>query len=488
MGEELTLFRAEFNSSIRIESRPEHLTADPGALVLREVVERLGLGRWLEERLLDPRDPRLITHPFVELVYTGLLLYAQGWHDQDDADALRDDPVLRLAVSTRRGVSPLKMRPRDTGEPLDKNPAEPDGLASQPTLSRLLRVLAGDENRAVLHEALLEVAARRHRSLRGGHRQRYLTLDVDSLPIEVHGEQPGSAYNGYFHARVYHPLVASVAELGDVLDVRLRPGNAHTADGALGYILPLLDQVEKKLCQVAAVRLDAGFPEEELMAALEARGTRYVARIKNNAILNRMALPYLRRPVGRPPGEPRTWLYEMEYQAKSWSRPRRVVLVVQERPGELFLHHFFLLTSYTAEEKDGWTLLEMYRERGTAEGHQGELMSVLEPALSSSPRPKEHYRGEKPKRRYASGDSFWINEVILLLNALAYNVAHAARVLMELATREGWGLGRFRERVLRAAARVLVHGRRATLILGRATSPYWAALLPRLSRLRLAPT
>jgi hypothetical protein len=303
----------------------------------------------------------------------------------------------------------------------------------------------------------------------------------------VHGEQPGSAYNGYFHARVYHPLVASVAQLGDVLDVRLRPGNAHTADGALGYILPLLDEVEKKLCQVAAVRLDAGFPEDELLGALEARGTRYVARIKNNAVLNRMGLPYLRRPVGRPPAEPRTWLYEMEYQAKSWSQPRRVVLVTQERPGEL-LHHFFLLTSYTAEEKDGQALLEMYRKRGTAEGHLGELMSVLEPALSSSPRPKEHYRGQKPKRRYASGNSFWINEVILLLNALAYNVAHAARVLMEQATREGWGLGRFRERVLRAAARVLVHGRRATLILDRATSPYWTALLSRLRRLRLAPT
>jgi hypothetical protein len=234
--------------------------------------------------------------------------------------------------------------------------------------------------------------------------------------------------------------------------------------------------------------MDAGFPEDELLSALEARGTPYVARIKNNAVLNRMALPYLRRPVGRPPAEARTWLYEKTYQAQSWSRPRRVVLVAQERPGELFLHHFFLLTSYTAQEKDGWTLLEMYRERGTAEGHLGELMSVLEPALSSSPRPKEHYRGEKPKRRYASSDSFWINEVILLLNALAYNVAHAARVLMEQATREGWSLGRFRERVLRAAARVLVHGRRATLILGRATSPYWAALLPRLRRLRLAPT
>ena len=33
------------------------------------------------------------------------------------------------------------------------------------------------------------------------------------------------------------------------------------------------------------VRFDAGYPGEELMAALKARGTHYVARVRNNAVL-----------------------------------------------------------------------------------------------------------------------------------------------------------------------------------------------------------
>ena len=132
--------------------------------------------------------------------------------------------------------------------------------------------------------------------------------------------QPGSEYNGHYHARIYHPLVATVAELGDLLDVQLRPGNAHTADGGLEFLLPLLDQAEAKLCQVASVRIDAGFPEEKLLAALEKRRTPYVARIKNNAVLDRLAQPYLTRPVGRPPIEPRTWTVEMTYKAQDWSR------------------------------------------------------------------------------------------------------------------------------------------------------------------------
>ena len=488
MGEDLTPFWTEFNGSLRIESRAERLTSEAGAVILREVGERLGIVPWMVERLHDPRDPRLLTHPLAELLHTAVLLIAQGWRDRDDADALRDDAALRLAVSTRRGISPLLNPEREEGAVPARNPPVPEGLASQPTLSRLVRVLASTENRSVLREALLEAAARRVKAGRGGHRMRYASVDVDSLPIDVHGHQPGSEYNGHYHSRIYHPIVASLAETGDLVDLRLREGNVHSAEGALEFVLSVVERVEKKLCQVASVRMDAGFPEEKLLAGLEARGTPYVARVRNNAVLNRMAEPYLVRPVGRPPKEPRTWFREMSYQAESWSRSRRVALVVMERQGELFLHHFWLITNWSREEMPAEELLGLYRERGTAEGYYGELKSVLDPALSSSPRQKSHYRGEVPQKRTAPGDAFAQNEVILLLNALAYNVAHAARVLMETASGEGWSLIRLRERVLRVAARVLVHGRRATLVIAKASAALWHGLWSQLITWRYAET
>lgn len=490
MGEQQpTLFSLDFNRSVKVEARPERLTIDAGALLLREVIDRLAVVDWIVGRIDDPRNPDLVTHPMAELLMTSLLLLGQGWRDQDDADALRDDPVLRLAVSTRSGLSPLMSPTRSDGVPTTKNPPEPEGLASQPTLSRMTNTLSSPNNRSTLHEALLECAARRNRAMRRGHRMRYLTIDVDSLPVEVHGNQPEAAYNGYYHDTVYHPLVFSTAETGDLLDMRLRPGNAHTADGALKVLLPLLDEIEKRLCQVASVRFDAGFPEEELLAALEARGTPYVARIRNNPVLDRMAAPFLKRPVGRPPKEPRTWLYEMTYRTEtSWSRERRVVLVVQERPGELFMHHFWLLTSWTPDEMSADDLLELYRERGTAEGHFGELMNVFRPALSSVPRQKSHYRGEQPARRYPSGDSFAINEVTLLLNALAYNIAHAARVLLASRTHRGWSLQSLRERVLRVPARIVLHARRAVLVITDAAGRLWLSLWAGLASMRYAET
>jgi len=165
-----------------------------------------------------------------------------------------------------------------------------------------------------------------------------------------------------------------------------------------------------------------------------------------------------------------------------------VVLVVLERPDDLFLHHFWLITSWSEAQMGAEDLLELYRERGTAEGHFGELMSVIEPALSSSARQKSHYRGEVPTARTPPGDAFAQNEAILLLNALAYNVAHAARVLIEAATGEGWSLRRLRERVLRVAARLLVHGRRAVLVIGKTPARLWGALWARLASWRYAAT
>lgn len=484
MGEHVSLFRPEFNGGIQIEARPERLSGQTGAIVLREVDEKIGLSRHLAARLRDSRTPWRITHPLIELVRSSLQMMALGWRDADDADALRHDPVLRLSVSSRRGALPLFERSATERE-RDHNPCEPDGLASQPTLSRLTSMLAPQKNRDALREALCWSAGRHIRAMNGGRKVKHLVIDVDAVPIEVHGQQIGADYNGHLHQRMYHPVVAVSAEYGALLGVRLRCGSAHSAEGALGFVADVVRRAERDVCETASVRFDAGFPEDKLLSLLESRGTHYVARIRNNARLDRLAREHLRRPRGRPPATPRVWFYEIPYKAKSWSRPRRAILVVLEKPGELLLHHFWLLTSWTAEERPAAGLLEMYRERGTAEGHQGELKDVFDPALSSTTRPKSHYRGAEPKRRATPVEAFEVNEVRLLLNCLAYNLMNAARDVLCRTTRDAWSLRRLRERVLRVAARVLVHARYVTVVISESVASVWSKLCHGLRLLEL---
>jgi hypothetical protein len=116
-------------------------------------------------------------------------------------------------------------------------------------------------------------------------------------------------------------------------------------DGALDVILDVVDQARKSFCDVAMVRIDAGFPSAALLAGLEARDIDYVSRLKANRVLDRLAEPHMVRPVGRRPATPRTWLRELRYQAESWDKPRRVVLVVKERADDAARDRFFLVTS-----------------------------------------------------------------------------------------------------------------------------------------------
>lgn len=503
MGEtQHTLFPLDFNRSIVLEDRPERLTGDAGVLALRQIDHRLGLTDWLATQLSDPRNPDLITHPQVELLRTRLYLIAQGHRDGDDADRLGLDPAFRLAVSRRRGIGPLRdaADARQAAEADQRSGAEADGaggrpepasatrvphaLASQPTLSRLWATLAGSHNRGVLRQSLLESAkrhlhARRKRAAWNGDDPRRLragTLDIDSYVVVVHGHQPGATYNGHYQTVCYHPLAAQFAPTGDWLDMTLRAGHVHTAHEATTFLFDLLARVEAELCQVSDVRGDAGFPEEELLGGLEARRKPYVFRLKTNAVLDRLIEPYRCRPPGRPPNEPRLWLYEFAYQAESWSRPRRVVGVVREVPGELFLESFFLVTSWTIEQQDAATLLEHYRQRGTFESHLGEFKDAFDPALSSSPRVKRHYRGQTPRKRYASCDAFACNEALLLLHALAFNLANVGREGMQHTTGSGWTIRSFREHLLKTPARVLLHARRAVVVINDIAAYYWQGL------------
>ena len=276
-----------FNKSVRIEARNERITGDSGAVSGREVLCRSRIVRWMAGRLSDARDPGRIRHPLARLLRTAMLLVAQGRRDHNDAAVFGSDPAFRLAVSDRAGTTPLGGR---------------GALASQPTLSRLVSALSGKRNMGVLRAGLARFAGWRLRAMNGGRLPKRLVIDIDSLPVEVHGGQPGSEWNGHYHARIHHPLIASVGETGDLVDARLRKGRAHTADGGLEFITEVLDRAERHLCKKALVRFDAGYPGEALMSALEARGTHLVARIRNNAVLKRLAVPAVDARCRRRPG------------------------------------------------------------------------------------------------------------------------------------------------------------------------------------------
>lgn len=451
MGETIPTWKPTCNSSVSVQLSNRQTSSDGGALLLREVLDRSGVIEQLDQQLLDPRNPARVVHSLSSQLRTLLIQRAQGWEDLSDTSTLSNDPVLKLACSDQRSTTPLhQLRP------------------SQPTLSRLLNTLSIKSNMQALHDGLLDLALWRLSSMRGGKPLSSITLDVDGLPIETFGEQTGTAFNRYVGCKHYSPLVASIAETGDLVGGLLREGNAGAALEADTWIPQLVERFRQAGTQVR-VRIDAGFTGNPTLAALDKAKIEYVGRIASNAVLERKAEPYLKRPVGRPTNELREWYHEFYYKARCWSKARRIILVVCERPGELFLHHFFLVS--TLDWKD-WTperIVKLYRKRGKAEGHMGELKDTLNVHLSST------CRGASTVQQVMGR-----NQVSLLLSLYAYQMMHSLRALTEGITQQGWSLRKVREQILKTAAIVTVHARQVTIQLGLSASKWWPSLLKHL--------
>jgi hypothetical protein len=445
MGEhkQATLFRSAHNRAVRVEASEADLSEDPGALVLRDVAAQMGLDDAVAKHLVDRRSTAHVVHSLPSLIRTAVLLHAHGWVDQDDADLLRHDPVFRVGVADGRGASAAD-RP----------------LASQPSISRTITMLAEAPNLAGLHRVAQDAAF--NDIARTVGRRVEFTIDIDSYPEVAHGHQDGAVYNAHYHDVCLHPIIA-VSDTGHFLDGQMRPGNAHTAQDARQLVAPLLPRA-RGLGKRVWVRFDAGYVAPGFMDWLDEERVRFVGRIKSNAVLQKLAEPWADRTReawrATPSAVQREATIELRYQAGSWSRERRIVAVLVERidgSGELFDHLFFLVTNAALCERGSAALLAHYRKRGRAENHIGELVNVIGPKASLHELAK--------------------NEVVLLLGLVAYNLVHHVRRKLEAHLGEGVSLRRVRDRFLKAAAKVVRHARRVIVRIGRQKVAAWQTLI-----------
>ena len=74
------------------------LSSEGGLLALREIERRLGMADRLATCLNDPRAPEKVQHRLAEIIRFRMLMIAAGYEDGNDADALRRDPMFKLAL------------------------------------------------------------------------------------------------------------------------------------------------------------------------------------------------------------------------------------------------------------------------------------------------------------------------------------------------------------------------------------------------------
>jgi hypothetical protein len=351
------------------------LTSDGGLPWLAEADGALGLCEALASEVPEwRRGP--VRHSLATLVRQRVYQIACGYEDQDDADTLRADPLLKLVCG--------------------RLPEGGADLASQPTLSRLENA-AGRGACYRLARALVGVYLRERE--RDGVPERIL-LDLDGTDDPAHGEQEGVRYHGYYRQHMYHPLLVFDGDTDQLIAAVLRPGNTHGSRGVVAILRRLVAAFRARWPGVRIeLRADSGFAIPALYDFCEAERVAYTIGLAPNARLEALAAPLLaeaQRLSDERDGAKVRLAGEALYQAQTWPRARRVVFkaeVLTKGPNTRFV--------VTSRADDPLAVYDRYVDRGEAEQWIGDFkLACFADRLSCH--------------------RFWANQFRLLLHAAAY--------------------------------------------------------------------
>jgi hypothetical protein len=235
----------------RVVFDDERVVSDAGIVLVATLAGRLGIEE-LVGRLVTLRRDRPgaanVGRKVMALIFAMLL----------GADSIDDCALLR-AGRTRRLLG--------------------GWLPAPSTLGTFLRAFTFGHVRQ-LDRLLAETLTRAWRAGAGPGEGR-LVVDVDSFIGEVHGYQKQGAGFGYTKRRGYHPLMASCADSGEVLHVRLRKGKANSSRGVLRFAEELIARVRRAGASgEKLLRADSAFWNKTLMKRLERAGWSYSISIR----------------------------------------------------------------------------------------------------------------------------------------------------------------------------------------------------------------
>lgn len=351
------------------------LTSDGGLAWLADADMALGLTATLAAEIPDWRTRRG-RHDLRTLLAQRVYQIACGYADQNDADQLRTDPLLKQVCG--------------------RLPVTGADLASQPTLSRLENAV-GARACYRLAAALGEVYLR-ERERKGV--PTHLVLDLDGTDDPTHGGQEHSAYHGYYGQHMYHPLLVFDGTTGQLITAVLRPGTVHASHGVVAILQRIVAAMRQRWPEVTIeLRADSGFAIPALYAWCEAEQIGYTIGLGTNARLARAAAALAaeaeRQSAGRDGAKVRL-LGETSYQADSWPHPRRVVMkaeVLDKGTNTRFV--------VTTRDDTPTTVYDWYVTRGETENWIKDLKAGCFADRLSCHR-------------------FWANQFRLLLHAAAY--------------------------------------------------------------------
>jgi Transposase DDE domain group 1 len=387
------------------------LSSDGGILMLREGEKGLRIADRLAACIKDPRAPNQITHGLAEIIRFRLQMIAAGYEDGNDANALRCDPVFKMAQ--------------------DLAPSDRD-LCSQSTISRLENL---PDLRALLRmgRAMVDLYCASFRQV-----PRRIVLDIDDTFDAAHGGQQLRLFNAYYDDYGFQPIVVFDGE-GRLITAMLRPAKRPKGTEIRAFLRRLLRAIRANWPNTKILlRADSHYCAPEVIDWCRGEGVDFILGVAPTTTLRRHIESLEAATSARFEASPQNGklrrFKEFYDGAGSWSRVERIIARLEasaDGPDTRFIVTNLKTCNARVLYED------VYCRRGQAENHIKAF--------------KTHLAADR-----TSCTSATANQFRLFLHAGAYCLLWSLRTLMP--KRSTWRVAQFdtlRLKLIKIAARVV---------------------------------
>ena len=362
---------------VEVDFQGGSVTSDGGSLHIQQADQKLGLIEEVAKYFPDPRRSTSITHDTESLLRQRVFSLCLGYEDLNDHADLRLDPAIQTSLS------------KDTL------------LASAPTLCRFENY-ADREVAGAIHGIFIEKFIQSFDTP-----PEKLILDFDATDDEIHGNQAGRFYHGYYRHYCFLPLYVFCNK--QLLVSYLRPSKIDGAKHTGAILSLLVKRLRKEWPDVQIIfRADGGFCRQHVLTWCEQERNHvdYIVGYTRNSRLEAITASLIDQSAADfdTTGEKQRLFGDLTYGALSWGKERRVI--VKAEHNHLGPNTRYVVTNMSGDPQELYD--DVYCHRGEMENRiKEQQMDLFADRTSCS--------------------KWWPNQFRLLLSSLAYVLMETIR-------------------------------------------------------------
>lgn len=379
---QLMLFSKVQEKKLQLQFDDPEVSSDAGIMILREVENQTGMINRFSDSFADKRHSSYIEHSQQELISQRVMQICAGYEDCNDANSLKNDPALKIAVG--RTVKDA-------------------ALGSQSTLCRL-------ENSVNRRDLMRMALALGENFLNGFSTEpKMIIIDMDPTVNKTYGDQQLTLFNGFVDNYCLMPFHVFDGVTGQLITTVLRPGTTPSGSEIVTVLKRIVTSIRRRFKNTKLVfRADSHHCRHEVLEFLDSNGLHFVIGLQPNSKLNSI---FRRFADAAKSSAYLDWrkvrnFQQTRYAAGSWNKKYRVVARVQATPIGTDLR-------YVVTNIEGVSAKKLY-EVFYCDRANAELMI------------KDSKLGLNSDRM--SCNSMLANQFRMLIHGLAYQLMHSMRV------------------------------------------------------------